>query len=162
MVAADELGYHSVWIAEHHFSDYGVCSAPQVLAAAIAARTRRLRVGMGIVLLPLHDPVQIAEELAVLDHVSDGRLDVGIGRASTPLEYSGYGVRSRRAASGSTRARHPARRLDQRPLRLRRPIQAGPPGPGDPEAAPAAAPARSTWPATRPRACRSPPATACR
>lgn len=92
MVAADGLGYDSVWIAEHHFSDYGVCSAPQVLAAAVAGQTRRLRVGMGIVLLPLHDPVQIAEELAVLDQLSGGRLEVGIGRASTPLEYSGYSV----------------------------------------------------------------------
>jgi luciferase family oxidoreductase group 1 len=92
MVAADRLGYHSVWIAEHHFSDYGVCSAPQVLAAAVAGQTTRLRVGMGITLLPLHDPVQIAEELAVLDVLSGGRLEVGIGRASTAAEYVGYDI----------------------------------------------------------------------
>jgi luciferase family oxidoreductase group 1 len=92
MVAADDLGFDSIWIAEHHFSDYGVCSAPQVLAAAVAGQTRRLRVGMGITLLPLHDPIQIAEELAVLDQLSGGRLEVGIGRASTPLEYAGFEV----------------------------------------------------------------------
>ena len=92
MVAAEELGYDSVWIAEHHFTSYGVCSAPQVLAAAVAGQTTRLRVGMGITLLPLHDPIQIAEELAVLDVLSGGRLDVGIGRASTPAEYSGYNI----------------------------------------------------------------------
>ena len=92
MVAADELGYDSIWIAEHHFSDYGVCSAPQVLAASVAGQTKRLRVGMGITLLPLHDPIQIAEELAVLDVLSGGRLEVGIGRASTELEYAGYEV----------------------------------------------------------------------
>ena len=92
MVAADELGYHSVWIAEHHFSSFGVCSAPQVLAAAVAGQTKRLRVGMGITLLPLHDPVLITEELAVLDQVSGGRLEVGIGRASGPAEYSGFGI----------------------------------------------------------------------
>lgn len=92
MVAAEDLGYDSVWIAEHHFSTYGICSSPQILAASVAGQTKRLRVGMGITLLPLHNPLQLAEELAVLDLVSGGRLDVGIGRASTEAEYSGYGV----------------------------------------------------------------------
>lgn len=92
MVAADDLGYDSVWIAEHHFSNVGVCSAPQVLGALIAGRTRRIRIGMGIVLLALHDPVQVAEELAVLDHASGGRLDVGIGRASSDHEYRGFNI----------------------------------------------------------------------
>src|ERR687886_3132356 len=92
MVAADELGYDSVWIAEHHFSSFGVCSAPQVLAAAVAGQTKRLRVGMGITLLPLHDPIQIAEELAVPDVLSGGRLEVEIGRPSTEVEYAGYEV----------------------------------------------------------------------
>ena len=92
MVAADALGYDSVWLAEHHFSSSGACSAPQVVLAAVAAQTRRLRVGMGITLLPLHDPISIAEELAVLDLVCGGRLDVGIGRASTAVEYAGYNV----------------------------------------------------------------------
>lgn len=92
MVAADQLSYHSVWIAEHHFADFGVCPSPQVLAASIAGQTKNLRVGMGISLMPLHDPIALAEELAVLDQVSGGRLEVGIGRASSTIEYSGYSV----------------------------------------------------------------------
>src|SRR6266536_375788 len=92
MVAAEEFGYDSIWIAEHHFSNFGICSAPQVLAASVAGQTKRLRVGMGITLLPLHDPVQLAEELSVLDQLSGGRLNVGIGRASTGAEYSGYNI----------------------------------------------------------------------
>src|SRR4029434_365647 len=79
MLAGGPLGYHSVWIAEHHFNDYGLCPAPPVLAAFLAARTTRLRFGMGVSLLPLHHPVDLAEQLAVLDVVSGGRLDVGIG-----------------------------------------------------------------------------------
>lgn len=92
MLAAEEHGFGSVWIAEHHFSDYGLCPAPPVLAAYVAARTRRLRVGMGISLLPLHDPLKLAEELAVLDQASGGRLDVGIGRGGGRHEYHTFGA----------------------------------------------------------------------
>lgn len=91
MLAAEALGYESVWIAEHHFSNYGICPAPPVLAAHVAARTERLRVGMGVSLLPLHDPVLLAEQLAVLDLTSGGRLDVGIGRGGTEREYRAFG-----------------------------------------------------------------------
>src|SRR2546421_459649 len=62
MLAAEALGYQSVWIAEHHFNDYGLCPAPQVLAAFLAARTRTLRLGMGVSLLPLHHPVDRGEQ----------------------------------------------------------------------------------------------------
>ena len=90
MLAAEGLGYHSVWIAEHHFNDYGICPAPPVLAASVAARTTRLRLGMGVSLLPLHHPVDLAEELAVVDVVSGGRLDVGIGRGGTLQDYQTF------------------------------------------------------------------------
>ena len=90
MLAAESLGYHSVWIAEHHFNDYGLCPTPPVLASYVAARTRTLRVGMGVSLLPLHHPVDLAEQLAVLDVVSDGRLDVGIGRGGTLQDYQTF------------------------------------------------------------------------
>ena len=90
MLAAEPLGYHSVWIAEHHFNDYGLCPTPPVLASFIAARTRTLRLGMGVSLLPLHHPVDLAEQLAVLDVVSDGRLDVGIGRGGTLQDYQTF------------------------------------------------------------------------
>src|SRR5262245_12635004 len=90
MLAAESLGYHSVWLAEHHFNDYGLCPAPPVLAASIAARTTTLRFGMGVNLLPLHHPVDLAEQLAVLDVVSGGRLDVGIGRGGTLQDYQTF------------------------------------------------------------------------
>ena len=92
MVAAEALGYDSVWIAEHHFSDYGLCPVPPVLAAAVAARTQVLRVGMGVSLLPLHDPLALAEQLAVLDQVSSGRVDVGIGRGQMGPDYALFGA----------------------------------------------------------------------
>jgi alkanesulfonate monooxygenase SsuD/methylene tetrahydromethanopterin reductase-like flavin-dependent oxidoreductase (luciferase family) len=95
MLAAEALGYQSVWIAEHHFNDYGLCPAPPVMAAFVAARTRTLRLGMGVSLLPLHHPVDLAEQLAVLDMVSGGRLDVGIGRGGTLQDYQTF--RSERA-----------------------------------------------------------------
>jgi alkanesulfonate monooxygenase SsuD/methylene tetrahydromethanopterin reductase-like flavin-dependent oxidoreductase (luciferase family) len=90
MLAAEPLGYHSAWIAEHHFNDYGLCPAPPVLAAFVAARTRTLRLGMGVSLLPLHHPVDLAEALAVVDVVSGGRLDVGIGRGGTLQDYQTF------------------------------------------------------------------------
>jgi alkanesulfonate monooxygenase SsuD/methylene tetrahydromethanopterin reductase-like flavin-dependent oxidoreductase (luciferase family) len=90
MLQAEPLGYHSVWIAEHHFNDYGLCPAPPVLAAYLAARSTALRVGMGVSLLPLHHPVDLAEQLAVLDVVSGGRLDVGIGRGGTLQDYQTF------------------------------------------------------------------------
>jgi len=90
MLAAESQGYHSVWIAEHHFNDYGLCPAPTVLASYVAARSTTLRLGMGVSLLPLHHPVELAEQLAVLDVVSGGRLDVGIGRGGTLQDYQTF------------------------------------------------------------------------
>jgi alkanesulfonate monooxygenase SsuD/methylene tetrahydromethanopterin reductase-like flavin-dependent oxidoreductase (luciferase family) len=90
MLAAEALGYRSVWIAEHHFNDYGLCPTPPVLASFVAARSTALRLGMGVSLLPLHHPVDLAEQLAVLDVVSDGRLDVGIGRGGTLQDYQTF------------------------------------------------------------------------
>ncbi len=100
MVAAEPHGYASVWIAEHHFNDYGLCPTPPVLASFVAARTRSLRLGMGVSLLPLHHPVDLAEQLAVLDVVSGGRLDVGIGRGGTLQDYQTF-----RSDRGDSRAR---------------------------------------------------------
>ncbi len=100
MLAAEALGYRSVWIAEHHFNDYGLCPAPPVLASYLAARTRTLRLGMGVSLLPLHHPVDLAEQLAVLDVVSGGRLDVGIGRGGTLQDYQTF-----QSDRGDSRAR---------------------------------------------------------
>jgi natural product biosynthesis luciferase-like monooxygenase protein len=90
--AADELGYEAIWLAEHHFTDYGILPSPPVLGAAIAARTTRLRIGSGVSILPFHNPIRIAEDYAVLDVISGGRLDLGVGRGYQPAEFAGFGV----------------------------------------------------------------------
>jgi alkanesulfonate monooxygenase SsuD/methylene tetrahydromethanopterin reductase-like flavin-dependent oxidoreductase (luciferase family) len=92
MVWSESLGYDSVWLTEHHFADYGISSAPSVLAAAVFSRTTRLRVGLAVYVLPFHDPIRFAEETATLDLLSGGRLTVGIGRGNRPAEFAGYRV----------------------------------------------------------------------
>lgn len=91
-VYADEIGLDSVWIAEHHFSEYGVMPSTQVFASYLASRTRRLRIGTGVVVLPFHHPIRVAEEFAFMDVLSRGRLDFGVGRGYQPHEFEGYGV----------------------------------------------------------------------
>lgn len=86
-ILADQLGYHAFWLAEHHFTDYGICPSPAVLSAAIAARTKRIRIGAAISVLPFHDPRLVAEEYAMVDVISGGRLDFGVGRGYSPSEF---------------------------------------------------------------------------
>src|SRR5206468_2861046 len=90
--AADELGFEAMWLAEHHFTDYGITPSPAVLGTAIAGRTRRLRIGTGVAILPFHDPRRLAEDYAMLDVLSEGRLDFGVGRGYQPAEFAGFGV----------------------------------------------------------------------
>ncbi len=89
---ADELGFNTVLVTEHHFVENGWCPAPLAVATAIAARTERVRVGTGILILPLFDPVRLAEEIAVLDVLSNGRAVVGVGMGYRREEFVGYGV----------------------------------------------------------------------
>ena len=89
-VTAEQLGYESVWVAEHHFANYGLCPAPPVLLAAMAQQTQRIRLGPAVCVLPFHDPVKVAEEYAVLDVVSNGRLELGVGRGYLAHEYAGH------------------------------------------------------------------------
>ncbi|OLC39645.1 MAG: hypothetical protein AUH81_01140 [Candidatus Rokubacteria bacterium 13_1_40CM_4_69_5] len=89
---AEELGFDAVWLTEHHFIDYGLSVDPATLAAAIAARTRRVRIGLAAAILPFHHPIRLAEQMALVDIISQGRLDVGIGRGNRPVEFAGYGV----------------------------------------------------------------------
>jgi alkanesulfonate monooxygenase SsuD/methylene tetrahydromethanopterin reductase-like flavin-dependent oxidoreductase (luciferase family) len=96
---AETLGFDAIWLAERHFSPPGgaalvpsIGSAPLLMATAIATRTRRLRIGTAVLLLPLGHPVRLAEEVATLDHLSQGRLDLGIGRSSFPRAYEGYNI----------------------------------------------------------------------
>src|SRR5262245_60296426 len=90
---ADQLGYRSVKAVEHYFHDYGGHTPnPIVLLSAIAARTRRLRLITGAVIPAFNHPVKLAGELAMLDNLSNGRLDVGFGRAFIPKEFEVFGV----------------------------------------------------------------------
>jgi alkanesulfonate monooxygenase SsuD/methylene tetrahydromethanopterin reductase-like flavin-dependent oxidoreductase (luciferase family) len=89
---AEALGYDKVWIAEHLFSTYGVVTSTQVYAAAIAQRTRRVRIGTAVVVVPFNHPLRTASDFALIDILSHGRLDFGVGRAYQPHEFRGLGV----------------------------------------------------------------------
>ena len=91
-VWAEELGFDAVWVAEHSARVYGIVGAAQVPLAAIAARTSKIRIGTAVTRTPLHHPLHIAEDLAYLDVLSDGRLDWGIGKGYDRLEFSTYAV----------------------------------------------------------------------
>src|SRR4051812_12574081 len=88
----EELGFDGVWIAEHHFRDYGVVNNIFTMLANLAARTENLRLGTGIVVLPLHNPIHVAEEAAMVDVLSNGRLELGIGRGYQSIEFESFGL----------------------------------------------------------------------
>src|SRR5436853_3180361 len=90
---ADVLGYHSIKTVEHSFFDYGGRSPnPCVFLSAVAARTKRIRVITGAVIPAFHHPAHLGGDLAMLDNLSNGRLDAGFGRAFLPKEFEVYGV----------------------------------------------------------------------
>jgi natural product biosynthesis luciferase-like monooxygenase protein len=92
-VHAEALGFESVWPVEQHFNaDLSITPAPLLLLAALAERTRTLRLGIAIVLLPLSHPLRVAEEIATLDVLSNGRVEFGVGRGSIPTHFAGFGV----------------------------------------------------------------------
>ena len=89
---AEPLGYDSLWGVEHHFTDYTMC--PDVLQhlTYFAGRTSRIQLGSMVVVLPWHDPLRVAEQIAILDHMSNGRFLLGIGRGLGRVEFEGFGV----------------------------------------------------------------------
>ncbi len=89
----EELGYECAWFGEHHFAGYGLMANSLTMCAAAARETSRLKVGAGVVCLPWHHPVRVAEEVAMVDCLSNGRLRFGIGRGYQPHEFRGFGQR---------------------------------------------------------------------
>ena len=90
---AEELGFHSLWMAEHHFTRYGAAPSPLTVATYLAAKTSRIRLGTAISVLPFHNPILLAEQVALLDVLSNGRLDLGVGRGiATSNEYVGMNI----------------------------------------------------------------------
>ena len=89
---AEPLGYESLWGVEHHFTDYTMCPDVLQYLTYFAGRTRRIQLGSMVVVLPWHHPMRVAEEVAMLDHMSDGRFVFGIGRGLGRVEFDGFGV----------------------------------------------------------------------
>lgn len=89
---ADQLGMHSAWIGEHHFNSLGVNSSPEMVLAFIAARTKHIRLAPAVTVLPLHNPIRVAEQWATLDLLSNGRVDFAAGRGYDRREYQPFGV----------------------------------------------------------------------
>ena len=134
-VEAERLGLDSVWVSEHHHFDDGYLPQPFTLLAAIASRTSRVLLGTAIVIAPLHHPVEIAEQAAVVDIISNGRLRVGVGAGYVPREFATFGADiSRRYGTTDQRIRDLRSLLDDdgvtpRPIQRPFPIWAGYQGP---------------------------------
>lgn len=87
---AEPLGFESVWSVEHHFTDYTLCPDVLQFLSYMAGRTQKIRLGSMVVVLPWHDPLRVAEEVAMLDNLSDGRFILGIGRGAGKVEFEGF------------------------------------------------------------------------
>jgi alkanal monooxygenase alpha chain len=91
-VEAERLGYRGAWVLEHHFTRFGLCAHPITLAAYILGKTTTLRVGTAVCVLPLYHPLQIAEQVAMVDQLSNGRFDFGVGRGAFRKDFNAFGV----------------------------------------------------------------------
>lgn len=135
-VLAESLGLDSVWLPEHHFSSYGLMPDPLQALAYVAGRTTHVKLGTGVVVLPWHDPVRVAEQAILLDHLSNGRTLLGIGRGLAKGEFEGLRVPQDESRAlfneyaelllealetgyveGGARTRQPRRELRPRPFR---------------------------------------------
>jgi alkanesulfonate monooxygenase SsuD/methylene tetrahydromethanopterin reductase-like flavin-dependent oxidoreductase (luciferase family) len=89
---AEELGFDSVWVVEHHFRDYAACPDNLQYLTYLAARTKRITLATGAVIVPWNNPLRVAEKVSVLDHLSGGRAHLGLGRGLARNEYAGFGI----------------------------------------------------------------------
>jgi alkanesulfonate monooxygenase SsuD/methylene tetrahydromethanopterin reductase-like flavin-dependent oxidoreductase (luciferase family) len=87
---ADELGFSAYFLAEHHFHEYGIVPSPPTLLAAAAQRTRHIKLGVAVSVLPFHHPLAVAEEYAMLDQLTNGRLALGVGSGYLKHEFDGF------------------------------------------------------------------------
>jgi alkanesulfonate monooxygenase SsuD/methylene tetrahydromethanopterin reductase-like flavin-dependent oxidoreductase (luciferase family) len=87
---ADALGFHTVWVAEHHFSNYGYSANPLLVIARAATSAPRVRFGQAVIVTPFWHPIRLAEDIAITDLLTGGRLEVGLGRGYQPLEFRGF------------------------------------------------------------------------
>src|SRR5437016_6564909 len=88
----DTTGYDAVWLAEHHFSSFSVCPSVHMVGTLAASRTKRLRIGTAVSLAPFYHPLRLAEEVALLDLLSGGRVNWGAGRGFARVEFTAFGV----------------------------------------------------------------------
>ena len=95
----DRTGYDAVWLAEHHFSGFSVCPSVHMVGTLAAARTKRLRIGTAVSLAPFYHPLRLAEEVALLDVLSGGRVNWGAGRGFARVEFTAFGVPPEESAS---------------------------------------------------------------
>jgi alkanesulfonate monooxygenase SsuD/methylene tetrahydromethanopterin reductase-like flavin-dependent oxidoreductase (luciferase family) len=95
----DQTGYDAVWLAEHHFSSFSVCPSVHMVGTLAAARTRRLRIGTAVSLAPFYHPLRLAEEVALLDLLSGGRVNWGAGRGFARVEFTAFAVPPEESAS---------------------------------------------------------------
>ena len=95
----DTTGYDAVWLAEHHFSTFSVCPSVHMMGAMAAARTKRLRIGTAVSLAPFYNPLRLAEEVALLDVLSGGRVNWGAGRGFERSEFAAFGIAGDESAS---------------------------------------------------------------
>ncbi len=91
-ILADQLGYDTFFVAEHHFHEYGVIPNPAIFLSALSQRTKNIKLGPAISILPFHHPLSIAENYTMLDIISSGRLILGVGSGYLKHEFEGYGI----------------------------------------------------------------------
>ena len=91
IILADRMGFDYVWLVEHHFlSGFSGSTSPETILGALSQRTEQIRLGLGVVVLPYHHPIQVAERVATLDHLAKGRIDFGTGRSQPYASYQAW------------------------------------------------------------------------